>query len=116
MAVCPPDFRSSISAPGNFHLGPTMALEEPSLSPRSGRLLTSTFIGSVTRVTNMKKFYCVFIFVVAIGLANDIANTALAGPHSNDVYQGNNNQSDDDGGDDDQNDDDDDGVGDDQGD
>jgi hypothetical protein len=43
----------------------------------------------------------VFIFLVAIGLVNDIANAALAGPHSNGVYRGsNNNQSDDDGGDD----------------
>ena len=85
--------------------------------PRSGRLLTSAFIGSVKGVTNMTKFYWVFIFLVAIGLVNDIANTALAGPHSNGVYQGNNgNQIDDDAGDDDQNDDDDDGGGDDLGD
>ena len=61
--------------------------------------------------TNMARF--VFIFLVAIGLVNDIANTALVGPHSNGVYRGANNQSDDDGGGDDQNDDDDDG-GDDQ--
>jgi hypothetical protein len=52
---------------------------------------------------------------VAIGLANDFANTALAGPYSNGVYQGRgngDNQSDDVS--DDQSDDDDDG--DDQGD
>jgi hypothetical protein len=76
--------------------------------PRSEWLLTSAFIGSVTRVTNMTKFYWVLIFLVAIGLVNDIANAALAGPHSNGVYQGNNgNQIDDDASDDDQNDDDD---------
>ena len=58
----------------------------------------------------------VLIFLVAIGLVNDIANSALAGPHSNGVYRGNNNnQNDDDGSGDDQNDDDDDGS-DDQGD
>ena len=62
----------------------------------------------------MTKFF--LIFLVAIGLVNDIANTALAGPHGNDLYQGsNNNQNDDDGSGDDQDDDDDDGGGDDQG-
>jgi len=61
----------------------------------------------------MTKF--LLIFLVAIGLVNDFANTALAGPHSHGVYQGNNNnQSDDDGSGDDQNDDDDDEGGDDQ--
>jgi hypothetical protein len=80
--------------------------------PRSGRLLTSKFFRSVKGDHNMARY--VFIFLVAIGLVNDIANAALAGPHSNGVYRGsNNNQSDDDGGDD-QNDDDDDGGGDDQ--
>jgi hypothetical protein len=39
----------------------------------------------------MTKLSWVLIFVVAIGLANDIANTALAGPYSNNVYQGNGN-------------------------
>jgi hypothetical protein len=39
----------------------------------------------------MTKLSWVLIFVVAIGLANDIANTALAGPLSNNVYQGNGN-------------------------
>jgi hypothetical protein len=56
----------------------------------------------------MTKFSWSLIFLVAIGLANDISNTALAGAHSNNVYQGNGNdddQSDDIG--DDQNDDDD---------
>lgn len=54
----------------------------------------------------MTKFSWVFIFLVAIGLANGIASTALAGSHGNDIYQGkgnNDNQGDDDdqGGDDD---------------
>ena len=58
--------------------------------PRSGRLLTSTFFGSVKMATDMTKLSWVLIFVVAIGLANDM-NTALAGPYSDNVYQGNGN-------------------------